>query len=135
MRLALRLCVCLAALVATDARARDGRQQQVLVELAGVLGESHALRQACAGADDQFWRARMLRLLEIEQAPAGFEGELKAAFNDGFMARRRDFPACTPLARQAEAAAAARGRSLAGRLSQSVVGSAPETVAPTAPSR
>ncbi len=130
MRLAIRLAVCVAALWAAGAQARDVRQRQLLVDLAGVLGESHALRQACAGADDQFWRARMLRLLEVERAPVPLEGELKAAFNDGYMARRRDFPTCTPLARQAEAAAAARGRGLARRLSQSVGEPAPDSVAP-----
>ncbi len=114
-------CVILAGLVLLAPgvpQARDAQQQGILIELAGVLGESHALRQACAGREDQYWRARMMRLLEVEQAPAAVERALTSAFNNGYESRRRSYPVCTPTARRAEAAAAARGRSLARRLSQ-----------------
>ena len=56
----------LAALLAAAAPPRTPDQRQVLVDLAYVLGESHALRAACRGAEDQVWRERMSRLLEVE---------------------------------------------------------------------
>jgi len=105
------------ALAAGPAAAQGrGDHRQTLADLAMVLGESHALRQACAGPQDQFWRGRMLRLLEVEAPGPDLERELKDAFNAGYAERQAAFAACTPRARQAEAAAAARGRVLAGRL-------------------
>lgn len=103
------------------ARPRDAAHQRTLIELAGVLGESHALRQACEGPEDQYWRARMLRLLEVEAPAPELLADLKGAFNDGYADLRAAFTACTPRSRQAEAAAAARGRALARRLTQAVI--------------
>ena len=98
------------AVLAQPAEPRRGP----LLELAQVLGESHALRQACAGPDDQFWRSRMMRLIEVERPDALLEKRLKAAFNEGFEARAHG--TCTLAARRAEASAAARGRTLSARL-------------------
>ena len=50
------------------AQERSIEMRESLVSLARVLGESHALRQACEGGEDQFWRSRMNRLVETEQA-------------------------------------------------------------------
>jgi len=107
------------------AAARDAAHRQVLVELSAVLGESHAIRQACEGREDQFWRAPMLRLLEVEAAPLDFTNDLKGAFNDAYSSALDAYPACSPRSRQAEAEAAARGRALARRLSQSVAAPVP----------
>jgi uncharacterized protein (TIGR02301 family) len=49
-----------------------------------VLGQSHALRQACAGASDQYWRGRMSDLVATEHPDPAFERQLKVAFNNGF---------------------------------------------------
>jgi len=107
----------LVALAAGPAAAQGpGDSRETLADLARVLGESHALRQACAGPEDQFWRQRMLRLLAVEAPGPDLERALKDAFNAGYAERQAAFAACTPRTRQAEAAAAARGRVLAGRL-------------------
>ena len=45
------------------AQEREPADRQRLLDLAYALGQSHALRQACEGAGDQFWRARMMRLI------------------------------------------------------------------------
>ncbi|MDP3173506.1 MAG: TIGR02301 family protein [Phenylobacterium sp.] len=109
------LFFALSLALAVPAAAQPGAAKRpILLELAQVLGESHALRQACAGPEDQFWRARMMRLVELERADPGFEARLKAAFNQGFA--RHVGSACSEATRREEAAAAARGRALSSRL-------------------
>lgn len=116
------LGVVLAALVAAPvlAQERDARERQRLLDLAYALGESHALRQACEGESDQYWRARMVRLTEVEQADQAFDVQLRERFNTGFAARRSEYPTCDDASRKAEQQAARRGQALAQRLSQSV---------------
>lgn len=96
-----------------QAQDRAASQRQTLVDLAYVIGQSHALRQACAGAGDQFWRGRMMRLLRAEAPDAAFERRLKEAFNTGFVAAQQAFPVCDAQSRREEVQAAARGRTLA----------------------
>lgn len=112
----------LAALVAAPvlAQERDARERQRLLDLAYALGESHALRQACEGEGDQYWRARMVRLTEVEQADQAFDVQMRERFNTGFAARRSEYPSCDDASRKAELQAARRGQALAQRLSQSV---------------
>jgi len=95
---------------------RTPAERQTLTDLAYVLGQSHALRQACAGQADQFWRARMRALVAAEAPDPVFEGQLKGAFNTGFAATQAATPRCAPDVRRREAAAAARGRALASSL-------------------
>ena len=98
------------------AQARTPPEQQALADLARVLGESHALRQACEGAGDQTWRDRMQDLLRVEAPDAPLKTRLATAFNDGFAAGRSGFPACGQAARAEAARVAARGEALAARL-------------------
>ena len=98
------------------AQERDPASRQTLVDLAYVLGEAHGLRQVCEGPDDQFWRTRMVDLVETEQPDAALARRLKEAFNTGFVARQGAFPAFTPLARAAMARVMNHGRVLATRL-------------------
>ena len=98
------------------AQARGPDDQQALAELARVLGESHALRQACVGDQDQTWRDRMQALLEVETPAADLKTRLAEAFNSGFAAGRRGFPACGKASRAEAARIAARGEALATRL-------------------
>jgi uncharacterized protein (TIGR02301 family) len=113
--------ICVTALTlsasAASAQERSPAQRQTLIDLSYILGESHALRQACAGAVDQFWRLRMQRLVQAEQPDAALDKRLKEAFNTGFVAGQTGFPSCSPQSRQEEARAAARGRALAATLS------------------
>ena len=74
-RAVLGLLVCgwmLAFAAATFAQDRTPAQRQALTDLAYVLGQSHALRQACLGAQDQFWRGRMLRMVDAEAPDPAF---------------------------------------------------------------
>jgi uncharacterized protein (TIGR02301 family) len=99
-------------------RAADERQR--LLDLAYTLGESHALRQACQGVDDQYWRSRMVRLTEVEQADQAFDAQMRERFNTGFASRRSEYPLCDEASRKAEQAAARKGQALAQKLSQSM---------------
>ena len=105
-------------LLTTPAPAQDRSpaQRQTLTDLAYVLGQSHALRQVCQGATDQFWRGRMLKLVEAETPDPAFNTRLHNAFNAGFSSAQVQYPTCGPDSRRAEAAAAAHGQALASSL-------------------
>jgi uncharacterized protein (TIGR02301 family) len=100
--------------VAQPTRTPDERQ--VLLELAFVLGEAHALRAACRGAEDQAWRARMSSLIEVEKPDEPFRRLLVERFNAGYAARQAEAADCKPGVPAQERAAAVRGRALALRL-------------------
>lgn len=114
--------IALSALVASPvlAQDRDAGERQRLLDLAYTLGESHALRQACEGDGDQYWRARMVRLTEVEQADQAFDIQLRERFNTGFASRRSEYPTCDDASRRAELQTARKGQSLARKLSQSM---------------
>lgn len=99
------------------AQERAPPERQMLLDLAYTLGESHALRQACAGADDMYWRDRMVHMTETEAADEAFDGRMKQAFNAGFATRQTEFPSCSPASKKAEQAVARKGQALATRLS------------------
>ena len=110
--------VALGAAAPASAQDRSPGVRQTLVDLAYVLGEVHALRQACLGAEDQFWRARMIRMVEAEQADTALDRRLKEAFNTGYASRQSEFPECTGATRRAEIATLTKGQALAGQLSK-----------------
>lgn len=109
-------CMATAAL----AQEREPEERQRLLDLAYTLGESHALRQTCEGLNDQFWRSRMVRLTEVEQAEQAFDAQLRERFNTGFAARQGEFPLCDAASRKAEQQSARKGQALALKLSQSM---------------
>ena len=109
---------CMATAAVAQERAPDERQR--LLDLAYTLGESHALRQTCEGLNDQFWRSRMVRLTEVEQAEQAFDAQLRERFNTGFAARQGEFPLCDAASRKAEQQSARKGQALALKLSQSM---------------
>ena len=98
------------------AQERSPAAAQALAELAYVLGESHALRQACEGAEDQSWRARMQQVLQVEAADEAAKARLSNAFNSGYAAAQASYPACDEAARARAREVAARGARLAGSL-------------------
>ncbi len=102
------------------AQERDAGERQRLLDLAYTLGESHALRQACQGETDQYWRARMVRMTEVEQADQAFDAQMREKFNTGFAAGRSAYPTCDDSSRKAEQQSARRGQALAQKMSQSV---------------
>lgn len=116
------------------AQERPPAERQTLIDLAYALGESHALRQACAGDGDQYWRDRMMQMNETEASDAAFSGRLTQAFNSGFATRQTEFPSSTPASKRAELVVARKGQSLASQLSaitRTVVNTGP--VDPDAP--
>ena len=117
--LVLALVLAVAApfpLTSASAQDRAPDARQALADLAYVLGQSHALRQACVDRDDQFWRDRMGRLLDIEASDQALKRRLQDAFNTGFAAARLSYPRCGAGARAELARLAMRGKDLAARL-------------------
>jgi len=110
------------------AQDRSPALRQSLADLAYVLGEAHALRQACQGADDQYWRTRMIKMVDAEQPDAALDRRLKESFNTGFASRQSEFPACSAASQKAAVAVAAHGQQLAAALA-----SVMNTVRPVAP--
>lgn len=115
----LRLLLVLSLVSATSAAAqgRAPSDRQTLNSLARTLGESHALRQLCKGAGDQYWRERMKALLVAEQPDVALQDSLESAFNAGYDSRQKQFKACSADSRQAESQVAAKGQALARKLS------------------
>ena len=115
----MRLALLTAAVLFADpalAQDRPAEMREALVGLTRVLGESHALRQACEGVSDQNWRGRMNRLVETEQPDEDLDARMKASFNAGFAESRRLYPVCSDGSRRALALAAIRGRELSTTL-------------------
>ena len=112
---ALVLCVSAGPATAQD---RSPASRQTLVDLANVLGQSHAIRQACTHGKDFSWFHKMERLLQVEAAEESLKGRLVTSFNTGYAAGQAGFPTCSKATRAAEARLAQRGQSLAGQLGQ-----------------
>lgn len=126
------VCLLVALVVATPAlgQQREPVQRQVLVDLSYVLGEAHSLRQLCAGPADQFWRNRMLKMIETESADRAFEQRLRETFNTGYLSRQAQFSQCSAQSRDAETRVAAKGQALARRLIVVPQAPAPDSLAP-----
>ena len=115
----MRLAFVVAAMILAGpamAQDRSAAERQMLLDLAHTIGEAHAIRQACEGPQDQFWRTRMMSLLEAEEADYALSERLRGAFNNGYLERQYAHPACNRLAREAEAEVSAKGQVLARRL-------------------
>ncbi|KRA61606.1 hypothetical protein ASD79_05685 [Caulobacter sp. Root655] len=124
----LHALAALALLAPTAAVAQDRGpvERQKLLDLAFTIGESHALRQVCQGAGDQYWRSRMVRLTDVEKADQAFDAQLRDKFNTGFAARQGEFPQCDDDSRRAEQAAARHGQAIAAKLARSMRTQAPD---------
>ena len=118
------VCAILTLTAAVHAQDRLPDQRQTLLDLAYVLGESHALRQVCEGTANQFWRNRMQRLVGAEAPDADFDQRLKASFNTGFIAGQSAYPVCGRASRREEARLAERGRALTAGLSGAMANAA-----------
>lgn len=126
-RLPLTALLALSALIgglvaggAALAQDRSPAERQTLLDLAFTLGESHALRQVCEGVGDQYWRARMMRLTDVEKADQAFDAQLRDRFNTGFAAGQGQFPECGEASLRAEQQAARKGQALAAKLARSM---------------
>jgi uncharacterized protein (TIGR02301 family) len=94
-------------------RGRSPAARETLVDLAYVLGQAHALRTLCEGEGEQYWRARMARLSELERPDEAFREQLFESFNTGFVTAQAAHPRCDRTARAEAVNVAARGRDLA----------------------
>jgi uncharacterized protein (TIGR02301 family) len=120
LSLALTLSPALADAAPPPPAAPSPQQRQKIVDLAYVLGEAHALHRVCAGPEDNTWRGRMSRLLQIEAPDPTYRQRLMDSFNAGFVARQAEYPTCTVKTADAERAVAARGRDLSRHLAAGV---------------
>ena len=115
-----RLLLALLLLVHTASATAQVRSQDYirdLVELAGILGGAHAIRVACNGRGDQYWRERMSGLLALEapeQSP--LRRSMVDAFNRTFSFESERRLVCDSEAGDGEAAYAAQGRIIADRI-------------------
>lgn len=110
------IALVLALAAPAAAQERSPELRHVVIELVRVMGESHALRQACLGSGDQHWRTRMTSLVDNEQADEAFAKRLQDSFNAGVAVGRGAYRDCTPETREAQAQAAERGHALAVQL-------------------
>ena len=95
---------------------RSPAQRETLADLAYVLGQAHALRTLCDGEGEQVWRARMARMVEVENPDDAFREQLYDAFNTGFLGGQAAHTRCDDRARTAIVDTAVRGRDLSRTL-------------------
>src|SRR3954469_17388934 len=110
----------LAIVVAMSAVTADAQptRAEIGLDLAYATGQIHALRQLCQGPEDQYWRTRMERIIDLEAKDQAARRPLAERFNEGFRAARKQYPRCTDASRSAERAVAANGRALANLLAR-----------------
>lgn len=95
-----------------EARGRD------LVALSRIFGELHHIRRLCqAWGEEEVWRNRMRKLVELESPQPQLRERMITAFNDSFRAAERRFAYCDRDARDYAAASAAEGDAATARLS------------------
>ena len=100
---------------ASPQRSRAG----MLQELAGALGAVHYFTVACEGRGSQYWRDRMMALLEAETASdRRLRDAMIQTFNDQYRERERAFPDCSGEALAAQSEAALRGQTLSEALAE-----------------
>jgi uncharacterized protein (TIGR02301 family) len=102
-----------AAALPALAQERSPAARESLADLAYTLGQAHALRTRCGGEGDQVWRARMVRMVELEKPDSAFRDQLFENFNTGFLGAKASHPRCDVAAQNEAGRVAARGRDLA----------------------
>lgn len=113
MRVLTGLILTLTLAASAMAQDRTPAQRQTLKDLAYALGQSHALRQLCVGAADQYWRERMGQVLQTETPDEAFERSLRESFNTGYAAAQAQFSACDTRSQSEAVQVARQGASLA----------------------
>jgi uncharacterized protein (TIGR02301 family) len=120
MKAATAAALVLLALLVQPAAAQDRAPaaRQKLIELAYVLGESHALKQTCQGHSNYYWYTRMKQLLDVEASDQALQARLANNFNTGYAAGKAAFPTCGKDLKAEAAKLALRGQGLAEQLSK-----------------
>ncbi|GEM_PF-4454769 len=90
----------------------------MLQDLAGTLGAVHYFVVSCEGRGNQYWRERMMALLDAEARDRYLRAAMIQAFNDQYRQRERAFPDCSAEARDARGKAAAHGLMLSEALAE-----------------
>ncbi len=115
------LAIILFAGASFDAAAQRARSQdylQTVIDLSGVLGKAHAMRVACNGNSDQYWRRYMVSLLDLESPHnGGLRSSMINSFNSGFSIASADHEVCSNLSIADEKKYAEEGRRLSNELS------------------
>lgn len=133
--LLLAMLAGLAAAAPAAAQFRDAAEREsALVSLARIFGEMHHIRRLCGdGDEDDIWRERMKRVIELEAPSFEQRERMVLAFNDGFMSAQARFDACTAEAEYYAAGRAATGEALVSNIAaatrEAAIGERDESVA------
>ncbi len=114
------LAIFAATAVAHGSRAQEidyAQRSRDLLTLSRVFGELHHIRRMCeAWGEEEVWRNRMRKLVELESPQTDLRDQMVAAFNEGFRGAEQRFPYCDREARDYAAASAAEGDAVTARL-------------------
>jgi uncharacterized protein (TIGR02301 family) len=66
-----------------------------LMRLSEVLGSIHYLRELCSASEGQFWRTKMVALIDAEQPQLARKQRMIARFNRGYGSFNRTYRTCT----------------------------------------
>jgi uncharacterized protein (TIGR02301 family) len=103
--------------VQQDLPLRDQGYFRNLAELSAVIGAAHAVRVACNGVDDQYWRSYMQQILSLEAPERGpLRARMVDGFNRGYQQSERRNGRCSANSAQAEAEYAREGKRLSDAL-------------------
>ena len=103
--------------VEQDLPLRDQVYFRNLAELSKVIGAAHAVRVACNGVDDQYWRSYMQQILGLEAPERGpLRERMVEGFNRGYQQSEARNGRCSANSAQAEAEYAREGRRLSDEL-------------------
>ncbi len=130
-RLIIAAAFCAASAFSQEASAQDidyAQRSRDLLTLSRVFGELHHIRRACeAWGEEEVWRNRMRKLVELESPQPDLRDRMVAAFNDGFRGAEQRFPYCDREARDYAAASAAEGDAVTARLTAPLYDSLADT--------
>lgn len=100
-----------------DLPTRDQDYLRDAVRLSGVLGSAHGIRYVCNGQSDQYWRERMINMLDLEAPQRGpLRSAMVDTFNEHFQDTLRLYRVCDSETVAAEAEYARAGREIADRM-------------------
>ncbi|MEO9969477.1 MAG: TIGR02301 family protein [Hyphomonadaceae bacterium] len=103
--------------VEQDLPSRDQAYFRNLTRLSAVIGSAHAVRVACNGVDDQYWRSYMQQILGLEASERGnLRSSMVDAFNRGYQQGERRSSRCTAESARIEAEYAREGKRLSDAL-------------------
>ena len=120
MRIFLALVMlCLAAPAGAQFRSPEDRND-ALVSLSRIFGEMHHIRRLCGRGDEEdIWRERMKRVIDLEAPSFEQRERMVVAFNDGYVSAQGRFPGGTSAAESSAAGRAATGEALVSNIAAS----------------